>query len=397
MINLGDRAVGSTLSFLFNTHKADGTPITLAGTPVVSVYKNSTTQSVAGVSLTVDYDGVTGMHQVVIDTSADGAFYATGNDFNVAITTGTVNSISVAGAVVGKFSIGRQNVSHITSTAQTARDIGASVLLSSGTGTGQLDFTSGIVKANLMQILGTLLTETGGYLAAGFKKFFNIAVPVHTVGSVDQTGDSFARIGAPVGASISADIAADKSVDDAIKLKTDLIPASPASTTNITGGTITTVTNLTNAPTNGDLTAAMKASVTAAVPTVGNIDTQLSGTHGSGAWDGVGPSGVDIVSINGSPSAAAKLALSADTEISGFIDDSTLDPTTTEFETSLIEGQTNQFKDRWLAFASAIDGGGINAGCAKPIVSYQLSGGKGRFITYAFPSAPAGLDVFVIV
>ena len=41
----------------------------------------------------------------------------------------------------------------------------------------------------------------------------------------------------------------------------------PATPTNITGGTITTVTNLTNAPTNGDLTATMKASVTTAVPT----------------------------------------------------------------------------------------------------------------------------------
>jgi hypothetical protein len=39
-------------------------------------------------------------------------------------------------------------------TAQTARDIGASVLLSSGTGTGQLDFTSGVVKSNLTQITG---------------------------------------------------------------------------------------------------------------------------------------------------------------------------------------------------------------------------------------------------
>jgi hypothetical protein len=38
-------------------------------------------------------------------------------------------------------------------------------------------------------------------------------------------------------------------------------PSSIASPTNITAGTITTVTNLTNAPTNGDLTAAMKASV----------------------------------------------------------------------------------------------------------------------------------------
>lgn len=45
-----------------------------------------------------------------------------------------------------------------------------------------------------------------------------------------------------------------------------------ATPTNITAGTITTVTNLTNAPTNGDLTATMKTSVTtaatAATPTV---------------------------------------------------------------------------------------------------------------------------------
>jgi hypothetical protein len=53
-----------------------------------------------------------------------------------------------------------------------------------------------------------------------------------------------------------------------------------ASPTNITAGTITTVTNLTNAPTAGDLTATMKASVTtaatAATPTVTTSDT--SGT-----------------------------------------------------------------------------------------------------------------------
>lgn len=106
-------------------------------------------------------------------------------------------------------------------TAQTARDIGASVLLSTGTGTGQLDFTSGVVKANLAQILGTALTETAGLLAGGFKKFFNIATPASTM--------------------------------DALTL-------------------VATATNLTNAPTAGDLTAAMKTSVTtaatAATPTV---------------------------------------------------------------------------------------------------------------------------------
>jgi len=46
-----------------------------------------------------------------------------------------------------------------------------------------------------------------------------------------------------------------------------------ATPTNITAGTITTVTNLTNAPTSGDLTATMKASVNTEVLDVLNVDT----------------------------------------------------------------------------------------------------------------------------
>ena len=53
-------------------------------------------------------------------------------------------------------------------------------------------------------------------------------------------------------------------------------PTTVASTTNITAGTITTVTNLTNAATAGDLTATMKTSVTAAVPSVDAIQSGLS-------------------------------------------------------------------------------------------------------------------------
>jgi hypothetical protein len=103
---LGDFKPGAILDFKFNTNKADGTPITLAGTPAVSVYKdNSTTESTAGVTLTVDFDGRTGCHNVRIDTGADGTFYAQGANFHVAITTGTVDSISVVGAVLKEFSI----------------------------------------------------------------------------------------------------------------------------------------------------------------------------------------------------------------------------------------------------------------------------------------------------
>lgn len=81
-----------------------------------------------------------------------------------------------------------------------------------------------------------------------------------------QSGDAYARLGAPAGASVSADIVA-------INAKTTNLPASPSATgakmdivdvpnatavtaiqnglatpTNITAGTITTVTTLTNAP-----------------------------------------------------------------------------------------------------------------------------------------------------
>jgi hypothetical protein len=308
MINLGDRAVGTTLAFDFNTHQADGTPITLAGTPAISVYKNSTTESTTGVTLTVDYDARTGMHHVVLDTSADGTFYATGNDFSVVVTTGTVNSISVVGTVVARFSLGRANVSHITSTAQTARDIGASVLLSSGTGTGQLDFTSGVVKANAVQILGTAVSTpaTAGILDVNLKNIanavvntssaqigvnvvsqanidfgalqktsLNAATPASVVGAVGSVtgnvGGSVASVAANgiTSTSIAADAinAASVKADAVTKIQNGL-----ATPTNITAGVITTVTNLTNAPTAGDFTATMKTSITtaatAATPTV---------------------------------------------------------------------------------------------------------------------------------
>ena len=61
-----------------------------------------------------------------------------------------------------------------------------------------------------------------------------------------------------------------------------------ATPTNITAGTITTVTNLTNAPTNGDLTATMKASVTAAVPTASAIGTQVWSTSDRALSDPAG-------------------------------------------------------------------------------------------------------------
>jgi len=65
-------------------------------------------------------------------------------------------------------------------------------------------------------------------------------------------------------------------------------PLTVASTTNITAGTITTVTNLTNAPTAGDLTAVMKASVTTAATAATPVAASVTGNVGGNVVGSVG-------------------------------------------------------------------------------------------------------------
>jgi hypothetical protein len=76
------------------------------------------------------------------------------------------------------------NAKLLGGTAQTGRDIGASVLLSAGAGAGQLDFTAGVVKASLAQILGTAILGTAAQIAAAFTKFFDKAAPTGTINSL---------------------------------------------------------------------------------------------------------------------------------------------------------------------------------------------------------------------
>lgn len=55
---------------------------------------------------------------------------------------------------------GGVRVDTIQGTTQTGRDVGASVLVSSGTGTGQLQVTSGIVQSDIRKVIGTVI-QTG--------------------------------------------------------------------------------------------------------------------------------------------------------------------------------------------------------------------------------------------
>jgi hypothetical protein len=94
---IGNFKVGSTIRYRFNTRKLDGNLTSFDGSPAISIYKNSTTETTAGVVLNTNYDGRTGFHEVVIDTSSDNVFYVAGQDYDLVVTSGTVDSISVVG------------------------------------------------------------------------------------------------------------------------------------------------------------------------------------------------------------------------------------------------------------------------------------------------------------
>jgi hypothetical protein len=101
---LGDIVEDATIRGSFNTRQANGTPVTLAGTPSLRVYKDAgTTETTNGVTLTVDFDGVVGLHLFTIATTD--AFYTTGSDYRVVIAAGTVDGTSVVGTEVAQFSI----------------------------------------------------------------------------------------------------------------------------------------------------------------------------------------------------------------------------------------------------------------------------------------------------
>lgn len=115
----GDIRLGDTIDIKFTTRQISGAPSTLGGTPAVSAYPgNSTTQLTAGITLSVDFDTVTGLNNVrVVATSGNG--YVTATNYTLVITTGTVNSVSVVGECIGSFSIENRSAVMPTTAGRT--------------------------------------------------------------------------------------------------------------------------------------------------------------------------------------------------------------------------------------------------------------------------------------
>lgn len=177
-----DYTLGETVDFKFTTCEPDtGAPATLSGTPVISAYvDNSTTQITAGITLSVDFDGVTGLNNVrVVATSGNG--FTTGTNVALIITTGTVDGVSAVGYKVAEFSLGRvgtANVTQFSGTAATATGGRPEVNASHWGGTA---VGSATVNANMTQISGD--TTAADNLETSFD---DTAGAVRWMGIVDQ-------------------------------------------------------------------------------------------------------------------------------------------------------------------------------------------------------------------
>lgn len=167
------------------------------------------------------------------------------------------------------------NVGHIAETAQTARDIGASVLLSPGTGTGQLDITSGVAKANAVQLLGTawLTPAVAGTPDVNAKQFGGAPVTATTSVTI------------PAASTLATTAGAVGSVTGAVGSVTGAVGSVTGNVGGNVVGSVASVTAGVTVTTNNDKTgyglssAAVQAiwdALTSALTTVGSIGKKLA-------------------------------------------------------------------------------------------------------------------------
>lgn len=275
MYYLGDFVSGSTVPIPLTTNRADGAAVAPSSSfesADIRVYKNaSDTQrsSDSGITMTSPFDSVTGLHWLTIDLSddTDTGFWAAGNDYTVVLVPDeTVDSQSVV-AVLAMFSIenrvARSNVIQLGGDAQSATDL--------------KDFADDGYDPSTNKVAGVVQVDT-------------------LSGHTPQTGDTYARLGAPAGASVSADVAAVKSQTAAIE----------ADTQDLQTQVGTAGAGLTNVPWNASWDAQVESEVTDALnaydpPTTAEMEarTLTAASYGTaanqttilarlGAWTGTG-------------------------------------------------------------------------------------------------------------
>ena len=402
-MRLGDIRLGETHDLTFET-TVNGVPTTLAGVPAVAAYVDaSVIELTAGLTLTVDLDGRTGLHQVrIVATAGNG--YAANTNVTIVLTAGTVGGDSVAGRIVGALSIEYRSALRPGTPGvelEIESDGQAHVDVKEWRGT-----TPAVLSATLVQVhvgsIASAVLAAASFAAGAFDAVWSVAARVLTAATnitstggttVPQTGDSFARLGLPAGASVSADLAA-------IEAQTDDIGTAGAGLTAVPWNAAwdaevqseaTDALNAYDPPTRAEATtdATSILAQTAAIET----DTQDLQARVPAALTAGGHMKADALALNGQTAAAANLERSASVIIRGTVDTAGLTPTVALFEADdIVEATADHYNGRIVIFTS-----GALTGQATDITDYALVSGRGRFTVTAMTEAPGDGDTFVIV
>lgn len=171
---IGDFTRGSLVRLSFNSRDLTQTLVTISGA-AVSVYKSGSAVEVAtGVTLTIDYDGRTGYHHILIDTSSDGTFYAAGSDYRVVLTAGTIVGVpSQINTEIGQFSIENRSTQAIQA------------LIGPGNGANTVTIT--VQDVSSVPIQGATVTAWSGTTIAGTATTNASGVAVLTLGNATYT------------------------------------------------------------------------------------------------------------------------------------------------------------------------------------------------------------------
>src|SRR5210317_1407260 len=199
---LGDFAEDATVYIPFNTFDSNdpsaSVTITNLADADIKVHKDGSATEIVtdGATVAIDFDSITGNHLITIDTSVDAA-YSTGSDYIVRIEGTTVDAATI-NAFVASFSIQNRYSAGALRPTTAGRTLDVTAGGAAGIDWGNVENPTTAVDLSDtdIQLCDTITTYTG-----------------NTV----QTGDAFARLGAPAGASVSADVAAVK-VDTAATL-----------------------------------------------------------------------------------------------------------------------------------------------------------------------------------
>lgn len=238
-------------------------------------------------------------------------------------------------------------------TAQTARDIGASVLLSSGTGTGQVTLTSGRVNADLTHIAAAAVSTSTAQLGVNVVNFGGSA-GTFASGRPEVNASHAAGTAWNSGAIGAATLAADTITD--AKVASDVTIASVTGAVGSVTGAVGSVT--------GNVGGNVVGSVASVTGNVGGSVASVVGAVGSvtGAVGSVATGGITEASFATTAGAFAPLSI---------VDQGTAQSAT---GTTLVLRSAAAFADSELVGARIlITGGSAGVGQSRVITGYVSS------------------------